>query len=348
MGFSRPNLRRLAFWCKLVVPAALLTVIFCTVDFRGLLHSLATVNFKLAVATLFFGYLLPTVISTWRWHAILRRFYGSDISRGALLKHFWIGMFVGYLTPSGIGTDIYRVRATAARAGGFEKSAAVVVGEKVFILLGNVLLLMGAYPLVSDLMAADPRVNHAITLLYGCGLAAAAILLLVALAGPELSGRLVRPFRVKIGAAIDRLARQAGITVAGAGERRWSPVTALSPFFAWRNQGLVIAFAILGQVVASYGGRLMLLSVGVDLPLTAHLVVWTLITFIFLMPISFGTLGVREASYIVLFGLFGVGKESALAASFVGLACTLILIGIGGVIWLADTLLRGAGKRHEQ
>ena len=67
-----------------------------------------------------------------------------------------------------------------------------------------------------------------------------------------------------------------------------------------------------------------------DLSLTVHVFVWTLMFFIFLVPISIGTLGVREATFIVVFGLFGVEDEEALAGSFVGLASLLFTVGLGG------------------
>jgi hypothetical protein len=75
---------------------------------------------------------------------------------------------------------------------------------------------------------------------------------------------------------------------------------------------------------------------------TVHVFVWTLMFFIFLVPISIGTLGVREATFIVVFGLFGVEDEEALAGSFVGLASLLFTVAIGGVVWLAAA--RGSAR----
>jgi glycosyltransferase 2 family protein len=85
-----------------------------------------------------------------------------------------------------------------------------------------------------------------------------------------------------------------------------------------------------------------LLSIDVDLPLVTHVFVWTLMYLCFLLPVSIGGFGIREAAFIIIFGLFGVGREDALASSFISLASGLITIGAGGLIWLSDGLKRNA------
>src|SRR5262249_27017888 len=93
-------------------------------------------------------------------------------------------------------------------------------------------------------------------------------------------------------------------------------------------------------VVASVGGKFLLLSIDVNLPLVTHLFVWTLMYLCFLVPISIGGFGIREAAFIVILGLFGVSTENALASSFISLASVLITVGVGGLIWLTDGLKR--------
>jgi len=119
-------------------------------------------------------------------------------------------------------------------------------------------------------------------------------------------------------------------------------IEAIRPFFVARNQLLIVGVTALNQMIASYGGLLLMLSVGVNLSLTVHVFVWTLMFFIFLLPISVGTLGVREATYIIVFGLFGVDGEAALAGSFVGLASLLFTVALGGVVWMAEA--RGSAR----
>jgi len=76
-----------------------------------------------------------------------------------------------------------------------------------------------------------------------------------------------------------------------------------------------------------------------------HLFVWALMNFFMLLPVSIAGFGVREASFILLFGLFGVSRETSLAASFLALACTLAAIGPGGLVWLSRAFDRRTGPR---
>jgi glycosyltransferase 2 family protein len=67
----------------------------------------------------------------------------------------------------------------------------------------------------------------------------------------------------------------------------------------------------------------------------------------FLLPVSIGGFGIREASFIIILGLFGVGRENALASSFISLASVLITVGAGGLIWLSDGLKRSRSTANE-
>ncbi len=56
--------------------------------------------------------------------------------------------------------------------------------------------------------------------------------------------------------------------------------------------------------------------------------------FIFTLPISLGSLGIREGTYIILYGLFGVPPEVALLISFFNLSGILLNNLIGGIVLL--------------
>ena len=335
----KAQLTRVLFWLRLAAPVLLFAIIFSRIDLPRLLKTLQGVQLDLAIYSLAIGYLVPIFLCAWRWQMVLRVLYGIRASYGFLLKHFWIGTFVGYLVPGGVGADIYRVTCTARREGGFQLNAAAVIGEKLFAVVANGLLLMLAYPLVADAISAPPEVMPVIRGLYAMGAIALAILALVLLAGSGAGRRLRKAIEARLRRRIDRVTHDALPTTAGNSS---GVVEAIRPFFVARNQWLIVAVTALNQIIASYGGRLLMLSVGVDLSLTVHVFVWTLMFFIFLVPISVGTLGVREATFIIVFGLFGVEDEEALAGSFVGLASLLFTVGLGGLVWLAEA--RGSAR----
>ena len=189
---------------------------------------------------------------------------------------------------------------------------------------------------------ARPRVKVAVIQI--ATLAALGVLALLAalLLKDSLARRLQGAIR---GRVINRLsvAAQSLLRSAAGGDQAVTFSTLLAPFFQWRNQAAGLGLMIVIQLITSYGGWLLLLALGVDLPLIVHVFIWALMNFFFLVPASIAGFGVREASFIILFGMFGVSREVSLAASFLALACTLVVIAPGGGIWLARLLVKVRG-----
>ena len=330
---------RWTFWLSLVFPVVVLALVFSQVDLHAMLQSLWGANLVEVLGTLALAFLIPIVLLAWRWQWILRRFYGANLSYGCILREYWISLFVGYWLPAGVGSDVYRVIRVSKAAGGIPVSAAAVVGEKAWALLAYGLLVLGAYPLVIPSVNAQPQVRQGVMAIAAVAALATAALLLVLL----LKGPLARQVRSALqGRVLNRLSGMARalLRAAGGGEAAtFSGI--LAPFFRWRNQAVGLGLTLLIQLITSVGGRLLLLALGVNLPLAVHVFVWALMNFFLFLPITVAGFGVREASFILLFGLFGVPRETALAASFLSLGCTLIAIGPGGLV----LLWRGLGPR---
>lgn len=326
-------MRRLPFWLSLTLPVALLAFILASVDLGTVLESVRGADLGLAAAAFLLAFLVPLLLLAWRWKWILRRFYAVEVDFRSILAEYWISLFAGYWVPAGIGSDVYRVVRVGRKAGGIPVNAAAIVGERFWALLVYGLLVLLTYPLVARSLDARPQVRLAVVqIAIGAILGVAALLVVLALRdalGRRLRSAIRGRLTARLSAAAEALLRSA------AGENRTVTFsTLLSPFFLWRNQlfGLGLMAAI--QVTTAIGGRLLLLALGVDLPLAVHVFVWTLMNFFFLLPVSVAGFGVREASFILLFGLFGVSREVSLAASFLTLACTLAVIAPGGALWL--------------
>lgn len=332
-----PLRQKIWFWFRLVVPILLLGFIFSRINLAQLLYCLKGVRIELALCSLLIGYFLPIFLCVWRWQLVLRVLYKKKVPYLFLLKQFWTGMFIGYMVPGGIGTDIYRVSSLISRFGGIKLNTTAVIGEKAFVLLANGILVIISYPMIAWMMNIDFQINRKMHLVYGFGLVALVGLFLLATWGmflwprwrSEIPNILRFPFR-----AITERMEELSDFKAGAGDL-WELI---KPFFLIRNQWMIIVITLISQGIACYGGRLMLLSIGVDLPLMVHIFIWNLMVFIFLVPISIGTLGVREGAFIILFGLFGVGRETALTASFIGLASLLVTVSLGSLFWFWDGL----------
>ena len=325
---------KILFSVRIVVPVVLLYIILTRIDLTRVLDSLADANLLLWGAALIVGYFSQVVFGVLRWKIELSRFYGIGIPFGRLLRYFWEGMFIGYFAPASSGTDLYRVVRAASEVGHYDKNLAVIVNEKLLIIITDIVLVMVTYPFVQAYMTTDVQVTRAVFWVYLLGFATLSCFLLALLSpragkvrqwGQSIVNGFERAFR----SMVKRLGRgRLAIPDQGA------VVSLIRPLFCWRKVLAVVAVSVLLRLVAGIGGKLMLQAVGVDLPLVVHVFVWTFMMLVFMLPVSFGTLGVREGCYIVLFGLFGVESTTALTASFVGLTCLLVTTSIGGLIFL--------------
>ena len=89
---------------------------------------------------------------------------------------------------------------------------------------------------------------------------------------------------------------------------------------------------ILFNVLIAYGLR-------VDQPLGIFLLFTPIISFSLALPISIGGLGVREQTYVLLFGSLGVSDAAAAAMSLTNYALTNLVVGLlgGGLYALEGT-----------
>lgn len=330
-------MRRYSFWLSLTLPVVLLAFILANVDLPTVFRSLRGAHLAPAAGALALAYLIPTLLLAWRWQWILRRFYGFEVGYRFLLGEYWATLFLGFWVPAGVGSDIYRVVRVGKKAGGIPVNAATIVGEKFWALLVYGVLVLLTYPFVATSLDARPQVKLVVVEIATFAALGGVALFVALLLKDSLAQRLRSAIRGTVTTRLS-LAAQRLLRSTAAGDQTVTFSTLLSPFFQWRNQIAGLGLMIAIQLITSYGGRLLLLALGVDLPLHVNVFVWALMNFFFLLPASVAGFGVREASFILLLGLFGVSRETSLAASFLALACSLVAIAPGGIIWIARAL----------
>ncbi len=93
---------------------------------------------------------------------------------------------------------------------------------------------------------------------------------------------------------------------------------------------IILSFAI--QLVSSFKSQVFFCALDYDIPFLVNLFVTPTLYFIFLLPISFGSVGIREGVYIILYGIFGVPVEVALLISFFNFSGMLLNNIIGGLV----------------
>jgi uncharacterized membrane protein YbhN (UPF0104 family) len=106
----------------------------------------------------------------------------------------------------------------------------------------------------------------------------------------------------------------------------------LSPLSVSKYLLTVVGLSFGIQFVAAVGSQIFFLAAGYEIPFIVNLFVTPILSFIFLLPISFGSLGIREAAFIIIYGLFGVPAETALLVSFFALSGLLLNNVIGGLL----------------
>jgi uncharacterized protein (TIRG00374 family) len=95
---------------------------------------------------------------------------------------------------------------------------------------------------------------------------------------------------------------------------------------------VLLILSIIIQLIASFAVYLIIKSLNYDLPYYVPLFIAPVLTFIFLLPISFGSLGIREVAYIFFYGIFGMDQEAALLLSFLTLSGALFTVLIGAIV----------------
>jgi len=330
--------RRIWFCLKLAVPVVLLSIIFATIDWRKLGAHCSEVSFALMALALVVGYFSQVLIASARWKYVLGHCYHIDVPYCRLVRYFWVGMFLGYFVPANLGMDAYRVMRAAKHGGGYAKNITAILIEKVSVLAGSAVLVIVCYPIIRSSMTPHHALARAVEIIYLAALCALPLCLGVWLVlVPRRHHELRRTLAIKADELVDTVVSR--VCRSPSDERsRASVGDLIRPFFHWKHLVYLLLFTLVNRLVSGIGGHFLFLSLGIALPVLVNVFATTLLFIIFTLPISFGTLGVREGSFIVLFGLFGVEKEAALAASFLGLACILLTIATGGLILLAETV----------
>jgi uncharacterized membrane protein YbhN (UPF0104 family) len=114
--------------------------------------------------------------------------------------------------------------------------------------------------------------------------------------------------------------------------------TLLQPWTAPKRLAPALILSLSIQVVAAVRGQIFFRSLGYPIPLSVNLFAAPVLFFVFMLPISFGSLGIREGAFILLYGLFGVPAETALLVSFFNLSGLVLNNVIGAAILLASNI----------
>ena len=323
--------RRVLYW---TIPVVVLYLVFQRIDFDALRSSLAQTKPWIVVVGIGLSPVL-ILIGAARWRILLGQYHRRPVPVGFVLKHYWIGLALGVFAPGQIGWDVYRVVASGRRFGHYGANVAAILVEKLMALMTCLSLVLALYPLlpVERSAAVESVLEAAVLLFFAC-------LILVAIMAFALRNRVVTDWvdrmEVRLGRVIDRFAARfrAGSQASNA---RVPLRLLMEPLVTPREVLPVLALSFAIQLVAATRAQVFLRALGYSLPFLANLWIAPVLFFVLLLPVSFGGLGVREAAFILLYGLFGVPPEIALLVSFFNLFGILLNSLIGGVVLLVSS-----------
>jgi uncharacterized protein (TIRG00374 family) len=240
-----------------------------------------------------------------------------SVSLGSLLSFTFVGLFFGNFLPTNVGGDLVRGYDLARHTQLPAETAISVLVDRMMGLI--------AFVFVAVVMALLVVYSEGLVALWE--VAAIAALVLLALCGVfavMLSDRLRAQLRRLFG--ISFLSRLVPLY-----DRLSTALSAYRRSYA----ALAVCFciSILVLTIGSVVNYLISLSLGGGISLL-HIFLFTpLITFVLLIPISLGGIGLNQSAYVFFFNLVGVPEQRSLAISLIMQAIIIISSLPGGVLW---------------
>lgn len=348
---ARPDrihwLRRGLYW---TIPIVILLGILRNVDFQLIRLRLSGTEMSLVA----FGVLispLVTLLGGLRWYLCLSGVRSGKRQLGFVLRHYWIGLSLGFFSPSSVVFDAYRVGVSGGRYGKFGLNAMVIVLEKVVTLISCAAAILVLLPLIQrryDTGFSDV-IDWVVVLILGLGGIGILWLLFakrraVTLLSEKVEDGMVRILRVAGHAShVDGKPKIEEEEGQGFGAH-----SGLSRRLFW-----IFGFSIAILLVNAWIVYILFAAVGCHMELVANVFVAACLSILLSLPISLGGLGVREGAYIVLYGPFGASAETSLVISFFALCGILLNHLIGGILATVSNLAesrkdRSGGNEEEE
>ena len=314
------NRKRLLDLLKIVVSLVLIVVLLRSVNVEALWEAVRGANpWYLLGAQIVL--MLGVIVRAYRWR-ILVRDQGVGASLRELTSLYFVGFLFNNLLPSGFGGDAVKMYELSDRSHrGAEAVSSVLVDRFIGLIA---LQMIGLVALVFSWQLVPFEIVFVTVLLFGVSLAAAWV----------VSYRRLWEFLAEHVPLFDRFLSIKSVRSLVSSLQSYSRSALL------RALGVGLAFNVL--LIAA--NVLIGTGLGADVALRFYMIFVPLTSLVLILPISFAGLGVREATYVLLFSQVGMTPEVALSLSLLVYVLGTLMPGlVGGVIYL----LRGARSYGE-
>jgi uncharacterized membrane protein YbhN (UPF0104 family) len=245
-----------------------------------------------------------------RWVALLQAL-DIEVPLSRLVRLYSIGAFFNIFLPTGLGGDAVKMAELARSTGRAPESIGTTLVDRATGLWVLFVLAVLALPFSYTLLPQGWASIIALGTLGGV------------VGGWVVMGT---PLIMWLGGKI-RLPGQEKL------ERFYRSVSQLG----YRALGQACIVSLVFDVLLIIFNVLIAYGLGVDQPLGIFLLFTPIISFSLALPISIGGLGVREQTYVLLFGSLGVSDTAAAAMSLTNYALTNLMVGLlGGVLYALE------------
>lgn len=335
--------RHILYW---VLPPVILYLIFRRIDFGRIEDLARTADIRLILSSVLL-IVFVTLAGALRWHFLLWRFDYARVAPSESVVVYWSSLAVGILAPGSLGSDAYRVMLLGQKYGRYFLGAFMIGVEKLAALASCAVLIAGLYPLLQP-QHLPGYLNRLIDVLYAIGLAGAVFgMLLLSVRRKGWTVRLTEAFDRRLGTLVQRVSSLSSSGQVKEDIPSGAALKAIASAFSPNVALPAVAFSLAVHAITAVQAQLYFHALGYDINFLVNLFVTPVLFLLFTLPISFGSIGIREGAFILLYGAFGVPPETALVVSFCGLLSILLSYAIGAGIFLLhrkQPCLLGSGK----
>ncbi len=319
-------IQKALYW---IIPPVILVYIFMKIDINSFFLSIKNIELKYYLLGLVFPP-LAMIFGGFRWYYLKRRLVDSAIPLSFSMNNYWIGLSIGFLAPGSIGWDIYRIIDATRKYGKLIRNTFVAVIEKLSGLTACSMIIIVSFPFLD--IGTNDVINRIMIFAYVAIIGIVVFIIIVGLFSKRFE------FVTKIAKRIQRSLleklKNTRFKFSQYLKEESNGDQAVEYGFKKVIPGLpvILTSSLAIQLVSSFSIFLFIKALNYDLPYYIPMFISPVMFFIFLLPISFGTLGIREGAFIFFYGIFGMDQEAALLLSFLALSGRLFNVIIGAII----------------
>lgn len=312
-------------WIRIAVSAGLLAYLLNKIEIEKSLGIISDARLDLLIVALLLVVVMR-VLAAYRWYVFVRAMQ-VDVPFWTLLRYTFVSSFLGFFMPGTVGVELVRVYSLSRATSNLAMAFSSVLLERLFSFLAVILLVLVG--LASAPPGLPPAIAQAawvgLMVLVGATIAISSSRLR-SLSFAFLPGRQLAPARDKLRKLYANL---------DACRRR--------PYLMIWAVFIAVAFQALRVIRLAVGAA----AVGIQFPFLYFMIFTPMALFISQIPISIAGLGVREGSFVYLFGLGGMTAEAAFIVSLISFTYMILETLPGAVLYAAGERKRLRERRDQ-